>query len=189
MKSRLVCGLSVCLIGFVGLQTGLANDGMPSVSVMGQDWSTYGKSLSGPVERQGATYGMHPKPTYFNPHLERTATWWGHYTTPGRSPYGETPYAKAGYGPAGYCPPGYGPPGYGPYGYCPHGVPCQDCPQCWAAKDWRPTHHNYFSYSEPTGLVYPPANQPPAVVQYPYYTVKGPDDFFLDRDGARGVAY
>ena len=28
------------------------------------------------------------------------------------------------------------------------------------------------------GLVYPPQNGPPAVVQYPYYTVKGPTDFF-----------
>ena len=28
------------------------------------------------------------------------------------------------------------------------------------------------------GLVYPPQNAPPAVVQYPYYTVKGPTDFF-----------
>jgi len=27
-------------------------------------------------------------------------------------------------------------------------------------------------------LRYPDPNQPPAVMQYPYYTVKGPTDFF-----------
>ncbi|MBW3539691.1 MAG: hypothetical protein KY476_05420 [Planctomycetes bacterium] len=44
---------------------------------------------------------------------------------------------------------------------------------------WYPTHHHWFRYNHPQGLVYPPPNQPPAVVQYPYYTTKGPDDFFL----------
>ncbi len=43
---------------------------------------------------------------------------------------------------------------------------------------WHPTHHHTYDYRAPKGLVYPPANQPAAIVQYPYYTVKGPDDFF-----------
>lgn len=43
---------------------------------------------------------------------------------------------------------------------------------------WRPTHHHTWEYHAPKNLVYPPANQQPAVVQYPYYTVKGPTDFF-----------
>ena len=39
--------------------------------------------------------------------------------------------------------------------------------------------HDYkWSYNPPQGLVYPPANQPAGVIQYPYYTVKGPTDFF-----------
>jgi hypothetical protein len=42
-----------------------------------------------------------------------------------------------------------------------------------------PTHYNWFSYEQPRNLVYPPANQPAAVIQYPYYTVKGPSDFFM----------
>jgi len=33
-------------------------------------------------------------------------------------------------------------------------------------------------YHVPTDLAYPPAGQPPAIVQYPYYTCKGPDCFF-----------
>ncbi|MGH7127247.1 MAG: hypothetical protein ACREIV_01670 [Planctomycetaceae bacterium] len=47
-------------------------------------------------------------------------------------------------------------------------------------RDWRPTHYHWFSYEPPRNLVYPPARTPSAMVQYPYYTVKGPDDFFLD---------
>lgn len=63
------------------------------------------------------------------------------------------------------CPPG----AYGPYcnGYCDpaNGMYCG--PQSHRVK-----------YSVPSGLTYPPPNQPPAVVQYPYYTVRGPTDFF-----------
>ena len=38
--------------------------------------------------------------------------------------------------------------------------------------------YHTFEYRVPEGLSYPPANQPPAVVQYPYYTLRGPTDFF-----------
>lgn len=44
---------------------------------------------------------------------------------------------------------------------------------------WHPTHYHTFTYNPPQNLVYPQQNQPAAVVQYPYYTHKGPDDFFL----------
>jgi hypothetical protein len=44
---------------------------------------------------------------------------------------------------------------------------------------WRPTHHHTYDYKAPTDLQYPDQNQPPGVVQYPYYTVKGPTDFFF----------
>lgn len=33
-------------------------------------------------------------------------------------------------------------------------------------------------YCIPNDLVYPPPGDAPAIVQYPYYTVKGPDCFF-----------
>lgn len=36
-----------------------------------------------------------------------------------------------------------------------------------------------FRYKEPRDLRYPPVGDSPAVVQYPYYTFKGPDDFFV----------
>ena len=41
-----------------------------------------------------------------------------------------------------------------------------------------PNHRHSYSYKRPKNLVYPPANTPAAVVQYPYYTTKGPSDFF-----------
>jgi len=56
-----------------------------------------------------------------------------------------------------------------------------NCPTCPTrpADIWRPTHHHTSSYNAPKDLKYPQANQPPAVYQYPYYTGKGPADFFL----------
>ncbi len=40
--------------------------------------------------------------------------------------------------------------------------------------------HNYQTYKYiPPAAVYPQQNQPLGIVQYPYYTHKGPDDFFL----------
>ena len=70
----------------------------------------------------------------------------------------------------------------------------ENCPHCRAGnchihgagghghgngRDWKPTHTHYYTYDAPKDLVYPPANQPAAMVQYPYYTCKAPDDFFL----------
>jgi hypothetical protein len=57
---------------------------------------------------------------------------------------------------------------------------CPTCPQPHQQGHdfWRPTHHHTWDYTPPTDLRYPDPNQPPAVMQYPYYTVKGPTDFF-----------
>ena len=46
-------------------------------------------------------------------------------------------------------------------------------------KIWGPSHFHTYDYQPPKNLSYPPDNQPPAMVQYPYYTLKGPTDFFL----------
>lgn len=84
----------------------------------------------------------------------------------------------------GQCPPGYGGHGFqGAYcpngGYCPNGA-CQDgsC-ECCLKKLCENRHHHWYTYNEPKGLVYPQQNSPAAVVQYPYYTVRGPTDFFM----------
>jgi len=80
------------------------------------------------------------------------------------------------------CPPGACPPGqmanYGPYG---SGSYTGWDPRCCCNPDWcvngMETGANH-RYIEPRHLSYP--NQPdmPAVYQYPYYTLKGPDCFF-----------
>ena len=55
-------------------------------------------------------------------------------------------------------------------------------PACPPQADvWRPTHHHTYNYKTPKNLKYPPQNQQPAVYQYPYYTVKGPSDFFYNK--------
>ncbi len=69
-----------------------------------------------------------------------------------------------------------------PNGYCGNGCPDGWCDPCTAGcrgYGWRPHHHHTFRYRQPRNLVYPPNPTPAAIVQYPYYTVKGPDDFFL----------
>lgn len=77
----------------------------------------------------------------------------------------------------------------GPVSYDgPAGAPCPDgqCPPEWAMSPaacpenyhW-PKHHHTFDYRQPKNLSYPPQNQPAGVVVYPYYTCKGPSDFFM----------
>jgi hypothetical protein len=51
---------------------------------------------------------------------------------------------------------------------------------CWNC-DCQPRHYYTSCYEAPNcngPLVYPPNPTPGAVVQYPYYICKGPDDFF-----------
>ncbi|MFM9963966.1 MAG: hypothetical protein ACKV2Q_22415 [Planctomycetaceae bacterium] len=74
-----------------------------------------------------------------------------------------------------------GPAGIGPMG-CPPGHNHQhgaECPLCAPDNFWTPTHHHTYDYQQPKNLVYPPQNQPAAAVVYPYYTLKGPSDFFM----------
>lgn len=69
---------------------------------------------------------------------------------------------------------------------------CETCPQHGAACNgngcyggfgmmnvpFHPVHRNYYNVDMPRDLRYPAQNTS-AVVQYPYYTTKGPSDFFL----------
>jgi len=88
------------------------------------------------------------------------------------------------------CPPGGGagscpPQGYG--GACPHGVQgggCRTCGSHGGAPDCYPKHHRTYSYSVPNDLTYPAQSGAGAVggaVVYPYYTHKGPSDFFRQK--------
>lgn len=98
----------------------------------------------------------------------------------------------AGQGYYGTCPPGsncrhhgmgHGL-GHGLHGgyHCPHHGLCPSghCRSCGHgnALDWYPKHHFSYSYERPRNLVYPPPQVPGGAVVYPYYTHKGPSDFF-----------
>ncbi|MBM4076744.1 MAG: hypothetical protein FJ267_14040, partial [Planctomycetes bacterium] len=42
-----------------------------------------------------------------------------------------------------------------------------------------PTHYQTYGYHWPQNMVYPNAQVPAGMVQYPYYTFRGPTDFFM----------
>ena len=44
---------------------------------------------------------------------------------------------------------------------------------------FHPVHRNFQTYHAPQNLMYPPENAQPAQVQFPYYTLRGPTDFFM----------
>jgi hypothetical protein len=65
---------------------------------------------------------------------------------------------------------------------CNGGMNCPDggCPHCGCGCDHGcPDHYTTYSYKWPRNLVYPPPVLPAGMVQYPYYTLKGPSDFFM----------
>ncbi len=53
------------------------------------------------------------------------------------------------------------------------------CPPATDSQHGLRQHRHWFTYDQPTDLRYPAANAPAPVVQYPYYTVKGPSDYFM----------
>jgi hypothetical protein len=44
---------------------------------------------------------------------------------------------------------------------------------------FHPVHRNSYTYNAPRGMMYPPAPSQAGVYQYPYYTFRGPTDFFM----------
>ncbi len=44
---------------------------------------------------------------------------------------------------------------------------------------FHPVHRNFHTYDVPNGLSYPEEQTATAAVQYPYYTFRGPTDFFM----------
>ncbi len=90
---------------------------------------------------------------------------------------GQSPYRRYGNFDQQPCPTGP----YAGFSNCPP----QYQEQCWDHGGRRHRGiYNYhtYSYHEPKGLVYPAPNQPGGVVTYPYYTHKGPSDFFWKGD-------
>lgn len=87
----------------------------------------------------------------------------------------------------GMCDPGNG--GGMPYGMsagCPTGAYCDSCQNCGPRRagginlPFHPVHRNFHTYKVPQNLKYPQCdNLQPAAYQYPYYTTRGPTDFFM----------
>jgi hypothetical protein len=75
--------------------------------------------------------------------------------------YGDANCPPEGYG---YCPPGYG--------RCPHGHAHHLCRTGLCQDKFS------YGYQVPNDLVYPPAGAIGGAVVYPYYTLRGPSDFF-----------
>jgi hypothetical protein len=44
---------------------------------------------------------------------------------------------------------------------------------------FHPVHRNSYTYNTPRGMMYPPSPSQAGVYQYPYYTFRGPTDFFM----------
>lgn len=63
-------------------------------------------------------------------------------------------------------------------GACPDGR-CGNGSQRCFTMPFHPIHRNFHTYDVPKGLTYPDQNRPPASYQYPYYTTRGPTDFFM----------
>jgi hypothetical protein len=76
----------------------------------------------------------------------------------------------------------YGAAGHGgcPHGTCPPGQCGHGCGSGGHGCIGHPHHYHAYSYERPGDLVYPGPNAVGGSVVYPYYTHKGPSDFFRD---------
>lgn len=63
---------------------------------------------------------------------------------------------------------------------CPHGG-CRRCGRGCFYHHGMPQHYQTYQYNWPQNMVYPQTGVPAGMVQYPYYTLRGPTDFFMDK--------
>lgn len=78
---------------------------------------------------------------------------------------------------------------YGAPNYCPPGAEGNRfCPPGMLGRYFggngrrsQPIYDYQYRYKRPQNLLYPAPLQGAGAIVYPYYTVKGPDDFFLDK--------
>lgn len=63
------------------------------------------------------------------------------------------------------------------------GCPQGGCPHCGFKNNCGPggcpQHYQTYRFNWPQNMVYPPNEVPAGMVQYPYYTSRGPTDFFM----------
>lgn len=97
--------------------------------------------------------------TYFNQN-SGVGRGFGGAMSPPYGPGGGNGLMQQPWCPSGYCPGGHGAIGAG------------------NQFNWYPKHGFSYAYERPNDLVYPPAGGIGGAVVYPYYTHKGPSDFF-----------
>lgn len=56
---------------------------------------------------------------------------------------------------------------------------CQKCGRGCGYHNGMPTHQQTYQFDWPQNMVYPTEGVPAGMVQYPYYTLRGPTDFFM----------
>ena len=56
---------------------------------------------------------------------------------------------------------------------------CQRCGRGCGYRNGMPQHVQTYQYDWPQNMVYPQQGVPAGMVQYPYYTLRGPTDFFM----------
>lgn len=61
---------------------------------------------------------------------------------------------------------------------CPDGG-CRHCGRGCGYRHGMPQHYQTYQYNWPSNMVYPTQGVPSGLVQYPYYTLRGPTDFFM----------
>ena len=61
---------------------------------------------------------------------------------------------------------------------CPNGG-CHRCGRGCGYRDGKPQHFQTYQYDWPQNMVYPQQGLPAGMIQYPYYTLRGPTDFFM----------
>jgi len=64
---------------------------------------------------------------------------------------------------------------------CPQGG-CHRCGRGCGQHGGIPHHYQTYQYNWPENMVYPQQGVPSGMVQYPYYTLRGPTDFFMDKN-------
>ena len=64
--------------------------------------------------------------------------------------------------------------------HCPQGG-CHRCGRGCGYHDGKPQHYQTYRHHWPKNMVYPQQGVPSGMIQYPYYTLRGPTDFFMDK--------
>ena len=133
---------------------------MTACGCMSQQGVTRGQSPHDNVQVVPGQYGN--LATIQNPLLDASAYSASYHSTSGFPGYS----GFAGCPSGGAC---------GPGGACGHGGACG--PGCGCGHSC-PQHYHSYSYCRPNDLRYPSQGAAGGSVQYPYYTHKGPSDFF-----------